>query len=142
MHTTLGWMSCRAVADLYKILLVGKCLLGEVPKYLKGSFTLARYVHSYNTRHALTGLTLPKVHSNSSKTMFAYEGAVLLNGLPQEIRYCVATSTPNAICILEGVSIRLNLIAMLFDFYLATVLCVCVCVCVCVCMYDSVRTSL
>ena len=77
MNTTLCWMPCRAVADSRKTLLVGRCLLGEVPEYLEGIVTLAHSVHSYNTRHALTGFALPKVNSNSGKKMLAYEGAVL-----------------------------------------------------------------
>ena len=88
IHSSLGWMTCSDSASLHKCLLVGRCLLGEVPQYLLGKFTRVDTIHSHRTRHAETGLRLPRVTTSGAKNMFAYEGAALYNALPMDIKTC------------------------------------------------------
>ena len=43
-------------------------------------------VHNHGTRIAEAGLFVPRANSTAAKNMFAYEGAVLYNGLPMVLK--------------------------------------------------------
>ena len=52
MHSSLGWLTSQNKIKLHKMLMVGKCLLGDIPSYLCGKFIRAKDFHSYSTRNA------------------------------------------------------------------------------------------
>ena len=81
IHSQLKWPLCQDSINLHKCLLVGKCIYGEVPQYLQGIFQRVDSVHNHGTRRAEAGLFVPKANSTAAKNMFAYEAAVLYNGL-------------------------------------------------------------
>ena len=58
MHSSLGWLTSQNKIKLHKTLMVGKCLLGVVPSYLRGVFIRAKDLHSYSTRNANYDLLL------------------------------------------------------------------------------------
>ena len=68
------------------MLMVGKCLLGDVPSYLRGKFIRAKDFHSYSTRNANYNLFIPRVTCNAGKNLFCYEGAVLFNTLNNSVK--------------------------------------------------------
>ena len=86
IHSQLKWPLCQDSINLHKCLLVGKCLYGEVPQYLQGIFQRVDSVHNHGTRRAEAGLFVPRANSTAAKNMFAYEGAVLYNGLPMVLK--------------------------------------------------------
>ena len=79
MHSSLGWLISQHKIKLHKTLMVGKCLLGVVPSYLRGKFIRAK--DSYSTRNANCNLFVPRVSCSAAKNLFCYEGAVLFNTL-------------------------------------------------------------
>ena len=86
IHSQLKWPLCQDSINLHKCLLVGKCLYGEVPQYLQGIFQRVDSVHNHGTRRAEAGLFVPRANITAAKNMFAYEGAVLYNGLPMVLK--------------------------------------------------------
>ena len=86
IHSQLKWPLCQVSINLHKCLLVGKCLYGAVPQYLQGIFQRVDSVHNHGTRRADAGLFVPRANSTAAKNMFAYEGAVLYNGLPMVLK--------------------------------------------------------
>ena len=86
IHSSLGWLSSLNKIKLHKTLMVGKCLLGVVPSYLRGKFIHAKDFHSYSTRNANCNLFIPRVSCNAAKDLFCYEGAVLCNNLINTIK--------------------------------------------------------
>ena len=61
MHSSLGWLTSQHKIKLHKTLMVGKCLLGVVPLYLRGKCIRAKDFHSYSTRNAICNLFVPRV---------------------------------------------------------------------------------
>ena len=90
IHSQLKWPLCQDSINLHiqacKCLLVGKCIYCEVPQYLQGIFQRVDIVHNHGTRRAEAGLFVPRANSTAVKNMFAYEGAVLYNGLPMVLK--------------------------------------------------------
>ena len=43
-------------------------------------------VHNHGTRRAEAGLFVPRANNTAAKNMFAYEGAVLYDGLPMVLK--------------------------------------------------------
>ena len=86
MHSSLGWLTSQNKIKLHKMLMVGKCLLGDVPSYLRGKFIRAKDFHSYSTRNANCNLFIPRITCNAGKNLFCYEGAVLFNTLNNTVK--------------------------------------------------------
>ena len=88
IHSQLKWPLCQDSINLHKCVLVSKCLYayGEVPQYLQGIFQRVDSVHNHGTHRAEAGLFVPRANSTAAKNMFAYEGAVLYNGLPMVLK--------------------------------------------------------
>ena len=99
IHSQLKWPLCQDSINLHKCLLVGKCLYGEVPQYLQGIFQRVDSVHNHGTRRAEAGLFVPRANSTAAKNMFAYEGAVLYNGLPMVLKSAATSLTLNVTAI-------------------------------------------
>ncbi len=98
IHSTLGWMTCEDSIKLHKCIMVGKCIFGKVPSYLRGKFMFARDFHSHLTRHAHTGLFVPRVTSNAGKKLLCYDGAVTFNSLPSNIQASLNFTTFSRQC--------------------------------------------
>ncbi len=88
MHTSLKWLKCQDSIILHKCLMVGNCLLGTVPSYLRGKFIRASEFHAHSTRRAEDSLFVPRVNTENAKKLFCYEGATLFNKLPPHVRSC------------------------------------------------------
>ena len=86
IHSKLGWHTCEEKFKLHKTMMVGKCLLGQVPSYLRGKFTYARDFHAHHTRHANSKLFVPRMNCSAAKNLFCYEGALLFNSLTTSIQ--------------------------------------------------------
>ena len=86
IHSQLKWPLWQDSINLHKCLLVGKCLYGEVPQYLQGIFQRVDSVHHHGIRRAEAVQFVPRANSTAAKNMFAYEGAVLYNGLPMVLK--------------------------------------------------------
>ena len=61
MHSSLGWLTSKNNIKLHKTF--GKCLMGVVPSYLRGTFIRANDFHSYSTRNANCNLFIPRVNA-------------------------------------------------------------------------------
>ena len=83
IHNRLGWLYCKQRIEMNKCIMVGKCIFGQVPVYLRNIFIPADNIHRHNTRNSSQGsLYIHSTNSESSKSKFSYEGAVLWNSLP------------------------------------------------------------
>ena len=84
----LRWPPLTRSMEKHCVLLVNKCLVGEVPSYFKDYFML----HSQNdnqqrcTRSSITDIILPKFHLDVAKKSFYYHGALAFNSLPMNIK--------------------------------------------------------
>jgi len=73
------------------VLLVNKCLVGEIPLYFKDYFMLrtqsdSQLVFNKCTRSSIIDITLSKFRLDVAKESLYYHGASLLNGLPMNIK--------------------------------------------------------
>ena len=70
------------------VLLVNKCLVGEVPSYFKDYFMLRSQNDNQQrcTRSSITDIILPKFHLDVAKKSFYYHGALAFNSLPMNIK--------------------------------------------------------
>jgi len=99
IHRKLGWLTCNQNFKLHEALMVGKCLFGRVPSYLRGKFMYARDFHSHSTRHSNSKLFVPRVNCSAAKNLFCYHGALLFNSLPTNIQLCADFKTYKAKCV-------------------------------------------
>ena len=67
-----------------KAQLMFKILKGNMPSYLKSLFSVR--TTEYNFRNSQFKLNLPKPRTNYLKRSLCYNGALLWNSLPQEVR--------------------------------------------------------
>ena len=87
IHERLNWRYCSTRCDLSRCLVVGKCILGQVPLYLDSVFTFVHSRHQYRTRACDTKCVItPRAVNCSGQKTFAYTGAVQWNKLPPHIR--------------------------------------------------------
>ena len=73
----MGWVFLSINRDIYKCILVFKCLQNLVLAYLSNYFIRNNIFHSYDTRHK-HDLHLPKPRLNSEKRTFRYSGPFYL----------------------------------------------------------------
>ncbi len=87
VHERLQWNYCQTRSNINRCLMVAKCLMGCVPRYLDSIFKFVNDTHGRQTRAAETRtLRVPFPRNNSLKRTFRYAGAVSWNGLPQDLR--------------------------------------------------------
>ena len=77
IHSSLGWLTPQNNIKLHKTLMIGKCLLGVVPSYLRGKFIRAKDLHTYSTRNANSNLFVPRVSNHAAKICSAMEGCAV-----------------------------------------------------------------
>ena len=87
----LRWPSLTKALEKHCVLLVDKCLVGEVPLYIKDYFMLrsqsdSQLVFTRCTRSSITDIVLPKFRLDIAKKSFYYHGASLVNSLPMNIK--------------------------------------------------------
>ena len=87
----LRWPPLTKTMEKHCVLLVNKCLVGEVPLYFKDYFMLrsqsdSQLVFNRCTRSSITDIILPKFHLDVAKKSFYYHGASLFNSLPMNIK--------------------------------------------------------
>ncbi len=89
----LRWPPLRKTMEKHCVLLVNKCLVGDVPSCFKDYFLLRRQSdnqHVFNrctiARSSFTDIILPKFHLDVAKKSFHYHGASTFNSLPTDIK--------------------------------------------------------
>ena len=82
----LGWKKLDCQRQIQKAVMVYKSLNGLAPDYLRSKFVDRSSVTSYSLRDTECKLTIPFPRTNHRKNSFSYNGAVLWNGLPNELR--------------------------------------------------------
>ena len=84
----LRWPPLTRSMEKHCVLLVNKCLVGEVPWYFKDYFMLCTQSDNQQrcTRMSITDIILPKFHLDVAKKSFYYHGALALNSLPMNIK--------------------------------------------------------
>ena len=58
--------------------MIGKCMLGVVPSYLRVKCIRTKDFHSYSTQNDDSNMCVPRVSCNAVRNVFCYEEAVLL----------------------------------------------------------------
>ncbi len=81
---TLHWDNLSLRREKLKAGLMYKTLKGNMPSYLQDMFSFRGL--GYNIRNSEIRLNLPKPRTNYLKRSFRYNGAILWNSLPQDIR--------------------------------------------------------
>ena len=66
--------------------MVYKSLNGLAPDYPKSMFTDRRSISAYSLRNCEGKLTVPLPRTNFLKNSFSYNGAVMWNSLPTDLR--------------------------------------------------------
>ena len=82
----LGWRKLDTQRKFEKAVMVYKSLNGLAPDYLRPMFIDRSSVTNYSLRDAEGKLAVPKPRTNYLKNSFSYNGAVLWNSLPTELR--------------------------------------------------------
>ena len=84
----LSWLPLSRSMEKHCVLLVNKCLVGEVPSYFKDYFILRSQSDNQQrcTRSSITDIILPKFHLDVAKKSFYYHGALAFNSLPLNIK--------------------------------------------------------
>ena len=78
------WPSINEIRNRNCVHEVFKCLHGLAPMPLQKSFT--RVSHSQNTRGNKVNLSLPKVKTEAGRIRFAYQGTIIFNKLPNDLK--------------------------------------------------------
>ena len=94
----LGWKKLDCQRQIQKAVMVYKSLNGLAPDYLRSKFVDRSSVTSYSLRDTECKLTIPFPRTNYRKNSFSYNGAVLWNGLPNELRQAQTLSSFRAGC--------------------------------------------
>ena len=83
-NSPLNWPSANDIRNRRCIHEVFKCLHNIAPAAIHNCFT--RLSHSKNTRGNNTNLTLPKVKTECGRKLFSYQGALIFNKLPDDVK--------------------------------------------------------
>ena len=86
LFVKLGWQKLNLQRDLKTATMVYKSLNGLAPDYLKSMFTNRSATSTYSLRNCEGKLALPLPRTNFLKNSFSYNGAVLWNSLPINLR--------------------------------------------------------
>ena len=84
----LGWKKLETQRKIKKAIMVHKSLHDLTPEYLQSMFVYRSSVkvNDYDIRNTEGKLVIPKPRTNYLKDSFSYDGAVLWNSLPVELR--------------------------------------------------------
>ena len=82
---SLKWMTISERCEYFTAMLMFKTINGLVPNYLSDSIVLASEAHDRDTRLSLD-VHIPSHNSSALKRSFIYNGSVLWNALPEEIK--------------------------------------------------------
>ena len=82
----LGWKRLESQRQIQEAVMVYKSLNGLVPTYLQSIFTDRSNITQYELRDTVGKLAVPLPRTNYLKNSFGYQGAVLWNSLPPNLR--------------------------------------------------------
>ena len=82
----LGWKGLECQRQIQEAIMVYKSLNGLVPTYLQSIFTDRNNITQYELRDTVGKLAVPLPRTNYLKNSFSYQGAVLWNSLPHDLR--------------------------------------------------------
>ena len=82
----LGWKGLESQRQIQEAIMVYKSLNGLVPTYLQSIFTDRNNITQYELRDTVGKLAVPLPRTNYLKNSFGYQGAVLWNSLPHDLR--------------------------------------------------------
>jgi len=83
----LGWRGLESQRQIQEAVMVYKSLNGLVPTYLQSIFTDRSNITQYERRDTVGKLAVvPLPRTNYLKNSFSYQGAVLWNSLPPDLR--------------------------------------------------------
>ena len=82
----LGWKRLESQRQIQEAIMVYKSLNGLVPTYLQSIFTDRSNITQYELRDTVGKLAVPLPRTNYLKNSFSYQGAVLWNSLPPDLR--------------------------------------------------------
>ena len=83
----LGWQTIDQRRDYYVATLMHKCIYETAPIHLSNEITRTIHTHDLTTRAASNGdLHVPESKCETFKQSFQYQGAILWNNLPSELR--------------------------------------------------------
>ena len=86
LFVRLGWQKLNLQRELKTATMVYKSLNGLAPDYPKSMFTDRRAISAYSPRNCEGRLTVPLPRINFLKNSFSYNGAVMWNSLPTNLR--------------------------------------------------------
>ena len=86
LFVKLGWQKLNLQRDLKTATMVYKSLNGLAPDYLKSMFTNRSAISTYSLRNCEGKLAVPLPRTNFLKNSFSYNGALLWNSLPINLR--------------------------------------------------------
>ena len=82
----LGWKGLESQRQIQEEIMVYKSLNGLVPTYLQSIFTDRSIITPYELRDTVGKLAVPLPCTNYLKNSFSYQGVVLWNSLPPDLR--------------------------------------------------------
>lgn len=82
----LGWKNLESQRQVHKAIMVYKSLNGLAPEYLRSKFVDRCSMLNYSLRDTAGKIAVPLPRTNFRKNSFSYNGAVLWNSLPVELR--------------------------------------------------------
>ena len=84
---SLKWMTISERCEYFTAMLMFKAINGLVPNYLSDSIAMASEAHDWDTRLSESlDAHIPSHNSSALKRSFIYNGSVLWNALPEEIK--------------------------------------------------------
>ena len=82
----LGWDTLEQRHSMLLTISVFKSLNNLYPQSSKNVFQPTSTVHSYNVQGASNNVSVPKPRTEAAKQAFSYRGAVMWNGLENELK--------------------------------------------------------
>ena len=83
----LNWLPCHKRVIYFRCVFIHKCIHNISSDYFKGTFLDVSLIHSFNTRHSISGnLVLPKCNTEYFKKSFIYSAITEWNSLPTAIK--------------------------------------------------------
>lgn len=87
MLGALNWLSIAQMIRFSVVLYIHKILNGLLPNYLSENLIFSRNIHSRNTRKNINNnLRLPNYRLQTSRKSLYYNGILLYNSLPSDIK--------------------------------------------------------
>ena len=87
MISDLSWMNIEQHLFYFTAILMFKCLNNLAPEYLSNSLKYTHELHPHNTRNASNlNLNIPKPKTSTFMNSFSYQGPLIWNTLPTNVR--------------------------------------------------------